>query len=163
MTGHAPGFSLGGGSRYFGALLDSLLDAVVIADEHGVVWGYNRAAHRLFGYAPGEVVGRPIGRLMPSTSWRPDLAFLDRSPDEHAREASRQDIDGHRRDGSRYRCQLDMTGFVVGGQRYVVGVARELMTPQCGRPAAVDAALVPGPREPLSPGGITGQALQDPV
>jgi PAS domain S-box-containing protein len=139
MTAHAGGFSLGGGSRYFRALLDSLLDAVVIADEHGAVWGYNEAAHRLFGYAPGEVVGRPVSLLMPAPCWRPDLAFVERPADEHAREASRQQVEGYRRDGSRYRCELDLTGFVVGGQRYVVGVARP------------------------SPGGIAGHALQDPV
>jgi PAS domain S-box-containing protein len=126
MTAHAGGFSLGGGSRYFRALLDSLLDAVVIADEAGVVWGYNAAAHRLFGYAPGEVFGRPIGLLMPPTCWRPDLAFMERSSDEPPRESSRQQVEGYRRDGTRYRCELDTTGFVVDGQRYVVAVAREL-------------------------------------
>ena len=127
MNPQAGGFSLGGGSRYFRAVLDSLRDAVVIADAHGVIWGYNEAARRLFGYAPGEVVGRSIGLLLPSPCWRPDLAFVDRLPDEDSREATRQQVEGWRKNGTRYRCQLDLTGFAVDGQRYVVGVARELL------------------------------------
>jgi PAS domain S-box-containing protein len=163
MTLQAGGFSLGGGSRYFRALLDSLLDAVVIADEHGVVWGYNEAAGRLFGFAPGEVFGRPIALLMPLHCWRPDLAFADRPSGQGGREAVRQQVDGWRKNGHRYRCELDLTGFVVDGQRYVVGVARELAEQGPARDAAAVTAMAPDADEPASPAGITGQPRQDPV
>jgi PAS domain S-box-containing protein len=144
MTPHPGGLSLGGGSRYFRAVLDSLLDAVVIADVHGVVWGYNEGARRLFGYAPGEVVGGPIGLLMPPSCWRPELAFVDRPSDEDGRDATRQHVEGRRKDGTRYCCRLDITGFAIDGQRYLVGVAREQA-------------------EAPSPGGVTREALQDTV
>jgi PAS domain S-box-containing protein len=150
---HARGeLSLGGGSRYFRALLDSLLDAVVIADEQGLVWGYNRAAHRLFGHAPAEVFGRPIGLLIPPPYWYPDTT-LDNAP-----EGSRRRIEGPRKDGTRYRCELDITGFVVDGQRYLVGVAREV-----GKPGAEldEPGVSAGPT--TSAGGIAGQAFEDAV
>jgi PAS domain S-box-containing protein len=143
MTPQAGGFSLGGGSRYFRAVLDSLPDAVVIADEQGLIWGYNEAAHRLFGYGPGEVVGRPIGLLLPLACWRPEVAFDRRLSEQHPYEASRQQVEGCRKNGTRYRCDLDLTGFVVGGQRYVVAVARELAAP--------------------SAAGIAGEPLEDTV
>jgi PAS domain S-box-containing protein len=135
------GLSLGGGSRYFRALLDSLLDAVVIADAHGVVWGYNEAARRLFGYAPGEVVGRPIGVLLPVSCWRPELAFGDRRAGEDERDEAGQQVEGWRKNGTRFRCRLEITGFAVDGQRFVVGVAREL-TAQ-GSPSAIGIARHP--------------------
>jgi len=144
MTPHPGGLSLGGGSRYFRAVLDSLLDAVVIADVHGVIWGYNEGARRLFGYAPGDVVGRPIGLLIPPACWRPDLAFFDRPSDDDSPPATRQHIEGRRKDGTRYCCQLDITGFAVDGQRYLVGVARDQA-------------------DTSSPGGIARETLQDAV
>jgi PAS domain S-box-containing protein len=149
MNGPASGLSLGGGSRYFRALMDSLLDAVVIADERDVIWGYNQAAHRLFGYAPAEVLGRPVGLLMPTTCWRADTALDARYAAGASAVASRRRIDGCRKDGSGYQCDLDLTLFVVDGRRFVVGVARETgHAAACGPEplpigAAADAA--PGP------------------
>jgi two-component system, sensor histidine kinase len=150
---HARGeLSLGGGSRYFRALLDSLLDAVVIADAQGLVWGYNRAAHRLFGHAPAEVFGRPIGLLIPSHCWYADTT-LDEAP-----EANRRRIEGRRKDGTRYHCVLDVTGFVVDSQHYLVGVAREVGEPG---PELDEPGVSAG--QTASAGGIARQAFEDAV
>ena len=124
--GGGAGLGVGGGSRYFRALMDSLLDAVIIADEHGVIWGYNQAAHRLFGYAPGEALGRHVAMLVPAPCWRADAALDARFSSVVAAEAGRQRIVGRRQDGTAFHCALDLTAFVVDDRRYVVGVAREL-------------------------------------
>jgi PAS domain S-box-containing protein len=113
--------SLGGGSRYFRPFLNSLADAVVIADDRLVVWGYNGAAQRLFGYQPAEVLGRPLALLLPDPG-RDDLARVDAEADVPA---PRRTIEGRRKDGSPYRCELAVTAFAVDGQRYLVCVARE--------------------------------------
>jgi sigma-B regulation protein RsbU (phosphoserine phosphatase) len=124
--GAGGGVGIGGGSRYFRALMDSLLDAVVIADDQGVIWGYNQAAHQLFGYAPSEVLGRHVALLVPSTCWRADAALDARFSSGAAAEAGRQRLAGRRKDGTAFHCLLDLTAFVVDDRRYVVGVAREL-------------------------------------
>jgi PAS domain S-box-containing protein len=114
--------SLGGGSRYFRPFLNSLADAVVIADEHLLVWGYNGAAQRLFGYPPAEVLGRPLSLVIAAQDGRPDFAALAAGGELPA---VRYAIEGRRKDGSRYRCELAVTGFAVDGQRYLVCVARD--------------------------------------
>ncbi len=48
------------------AIFDTLTDAVVIIDERGLIELFSRAAQRLFGYAPDEVIGRNVSVLMPS-------------------------------------------------------------------------------------------------
>ena len=39
--------------------------AIVVIDADGAVLHWNRAATRLFGYAPGELIGQPVETLLP--------------------------------------------------------------------------------------------------
>ncbi|MCA1686069.1 MAG: PAS domain S-box protein, partial [Planctomycetia bacterium] len=59
-------------------LTEGCLDGVVVADRYGLVTMYNPAAERMFGFPPGEVMGRPIGFLFPGTfSDEPGRAFVE--------------------------------------------------------------------------------------
>ncbi|WP_273842594.1 PAS domain S-box protein [Rubrobacter calidifluminis] len=46
-------------------LLGTTPNAVIVADEAGVIRRFNRAAEGIFGYEAAEVVGRPLEVLMP--------------------------------------------------------------------------------------------------
>ncbi|HTU67592.1 MAG TPA: ATP-binding protein [Steroidobacteraceae bacterium] len=46
-------------------VLDSLPDAMIIIDSTGVIRFANHQVSQLFGYAPGEVVGEKVERLLP--------------------------------------------------------------------------------------------------
>jgi two-component system, LuxR family, sensor kinase FixL len=48
----------------FQALLDAAVDGVILIDHRGCVQAFNRAAERLFGYPPQEVLGASVGILM---------------------------------------------------------------------------------------------------
>lgn len=45
-------------------ILDTALDAVVLSDTRGVVVGWNAKAVELFGYGPGEALGRQVSDLI---------------------------------------------------------------------------------------------------
>jgi PAS domain S-box-containing protein len=94
-------------SAFFPALIDSLLDAVVTIDAEGRIKACNAAAARLFGHAPDEVLGEPIGRLVaaPFRSGR---------------------VEGRRRDGSAFPCELTVTEFEADGGRFYAGIVRPL-------------------------------------
>ena len=47
------------------AIVDSVLDGIVVADERGTIRSFNLAAQRLFGYSEAEALGQPISLLMP--------------------------------------------------------------------------------------------------
>jgi rsbT co-antagonist protein RsbR len=52
---------------YIDNIIESLLDALVVVDQHGVIKIANRAASRLFGYTKEELVEQPITMLFTQT------------------------------------------------------------------------------------------------
>jgi two-component system sensor kinase FixL len=48
------------------SILDSIPEAMVVIDEHGLIQSFSATAERLFGYAAGEVLRKNVKVLMPS-------------------------------------------------------------------------------------------------
>ncbi len=74
------------------AIVETAAEGIITLDEQGTIESYNRAAARIFGYSPDEVVGRSVSALMPDLqqAWREGL------PDEIA-PAGRQGESGQGR------------------------------------------------------------------
>lgn len=53
------------GERALAAITSSSADAIIAVDEAGVVRSWNRGAGLILGYAPEDIVGRPLHRVMP--------------------------------------------------------------------------------------------------
>ncbi|HEY3273142.1 MAG TPA: PAS domain S-box protein [Methanocella sp.] len=55
-------------SNYLATIINESPDAMLTTDNEGLVVSFNRSASRLLAYAPEEVVGKPIGTLLPDDS-----------------------------------------------------------------------------------------------
>ena len=110
------------------AIVDTAAEGIITIDERGVVDSYNKAAERMFGYPPGEVIGRTIGLLMPRPCGLTHDGHLAGCLEAglapfvgHRREAV-----GRRRDGSVFPMELAVSEFRDGSRRLFTGVVRDV-------------------------------------
>ena len=101
---------------------------VIVAGSDSLIVSANAAAHAMFGYEDGALVGRNLSILMFEDEARAHHAGLA----EYRAGGSSKIIDrvrevvGRRRDGSEIEIDLSISETVVGGVNYFVGNIRDL-------------------------------------
>ena len=103
------------------AVMDSAVEAIVTSDGLGHVESANPAAEALFGWTETELVGRPIGSLIPAlavdeeTSGLHDVRWEER---EHM-------VEGVRKDGTTLPLDVSLATTVVAGAEMFTVIARD--------------------------------------
>jgi PAS domain S-box-containing protein len=110
-------------ARRLAAIVESSDDAIVGKDLNGVVTSWNRAAEKMFGYSPEEMIGRSIRTIIPDELQHEEdevLARIRRGERVEHFETVRR-----RKDGGRVNISLtvspilDLTGRVIGASKIV--------------------------------------------
>ena len=110
------------------AILEAAPDTVLTLDERGTIESINPVVRRMFGYEPGELVGRPVGVLM-----LPELAaeivgsiarYLD-TGDSRAISIGRV-VEGVRKDGSGIPLDVALSEVRLQGRRLFTGILRDI-------------------------------------
>lgn len=119
-------------SRYRQAQLQSILDtvpeAMIMIDDHGLMRSFSVTAERLFGWSAGEVLGKNVSMLMPSPYRQEHDSYLHR----YRKTGERRIIGigrivvGERKDGSTFPMELAVGEARVGGERFFTGFIRDL-------------------------------------
>jgi PAS domain S-box-containing protein len=111
----------------FKAIMDASRDAIVSADESGRIVFFSGGAAEMFGWAAGEVLGRPLEVLMPEryrAAHRAGLARFSATGD--ARVVGRTaELEGVRRDGEEFPMELSLGTTTEGGRRAFTAVIRD--------------------------------------
>lgn len=109
------------------AILNTAPDAIVAADQSGVVRLVNPAAERLFGYPASEMIGAPLRTLMPAAAPNADGPFAaPSSPPSAAAEPPRHETRARRRDGSEFAVEFTVSDVSLDGERLYTGVLRDV-------------------------------------
>jgi two-component system, LuxR family, sensor kinase FixL len=110
------------------SILDTVPDAMIVIDEHGVVQSFSAAAERMFGYAAAEIVGSNVSRLMPSPHRGNHDAYLARylKTGERRIIGIGRVVTAQRKDGTSFPIELAVGEVSSGGQRLFTGFARDL-------------------------------------
>ena len=103
--------------------------AIVTLDATGRVVAFNRAAERTFGYSEADVVGRPVGFLIPDPAGGEALsASLSTLPlSAEGNDAGRElELTGVRRDGSDFPLELSLSAWETSEGRFYTAVVRDI-------------------------------------
>lgn len=94
----------------------------LLMDEQGTIAVTNQQLERLFGYGPGELIGRSVDLLLPDKVR--DLHAGHEQGFKHAPERRRMGADGDlwgvRRDGSRFPVEVDLNPFETRNGLFVM-------------------------------------------
>jgi two-component system sensor kinase FixL len=114
--------------NHFRSILDTVPDAMIVIDGHGIMQFFSSAAERQFGYSEHEAIGQNVSMLMP----QPDSARHDsylaryRSTGERHIIGIGRIVTGKRRDGTTFPMHLSIGEMQSGGEPYFTGFVRDL-------------------------------------
>ena len=110
------------------SILDSIPDAMIVIDEHGLIHSFSSAAERLFGHAAADTLGKNVKMLMPNPYREDHDNYLNR----YMRTGERRIIGigrvvvGRRSDGSTFPMELAVGEMHVRNRRFFTGFIRDL-------------------------------------
>jgi PAS domain S-box-containing protein len=112
----------------FGGLLESVPDAIVMADAGGRIVLANGQAETMFGYARGELRGMPLEALMPA---RLRAAHVGHRRDYAARPLPRpmgggRDLYGLRKDGAEFPVEISLSPVMAEQGQLIMSAIRDI-------------------------------------
>lgn len=112
----------------FRAVIDSAHDAIIAIDSRGTVDTFNKAAERIFGYSPGEVVGRNVKMLMAAPHRDAHDGYLHNYMTTGVAKiiGTGREVEARRKDGTIFPIDLSVGEMRIGDHRGFIGVIRDI-------------------------------------
>ncbi|MFZ2268267.1 MAG: SpoIIE family protein phosphatase [Azonexus sp.] len=105
------------------AISDNVLDAILTIDENKLIASVNRSTERMFAYSAHEMLGQPVGLLLP--------ALAGSEPEQPADNGLTHFIGreregkGRRKNGQSFPVTLGVTEVTLDNRRMFIGVIRD--------------------------------------
>ena len=109
-------------------ILDIAEDGVVTVNPRREIVLFNRGASRIFGYAPAEILGRPLEDLLPPDYRSAHPAQVDgfaRGPDVSRDMGDRRVVAGRRKDGTEFPAEITISKLDHGGETLLTAIVRD--------------------------------------
>lgn len=110
------------------AILDSVVDAILVIDNSGRITSCNQATERIFGYSAAEIMGGNVSMLMPEPYRGGHAGYLRHYLETHeARVIGKaRELTGQRKDGSTFPIELAVASILVKGELMFTGIVRDI-------------------------------------
>ncbi|HAI11905.1 MAG TPA: hypothetical protein DCM28_09390 [Phycisphaerales bacterium] len=112
----------------FLALVNTLVDSVITINMHGVIQYANPATEDLFGYKVEELIGQNVEILMPKSMRQKhhDSIHKQVRNSQETRLGNTREVEGIRKDGSRFHLALSIGKFELDGELFFTGILRDI-------------------------------------
>ncbi len=130
-------------ARYRG-IFEEAADGILTIDQRGVIQDVNLAACRMFGYGPGDVVGRNVSMLCPEPHRTAHDGYLHNylSTGEARIIGKGREVQGQRKDGSLFPLHLAVSEVMIEGQRLFTGILYDLSALHAARARAEESQRI---------------------
>ena len=109
-------------------IVEHAVDGLIVIDENGTIESFNPACESIFGYAPGDVLGRNISMLMPNSDRRQHDSYM-----RNYKETGERKIIGvgrllkaRKKNGMIFPIELSISEMVEGDRRFFCGIVRDM-------------------------------------
>ena len=111
-------------------VLALVADSVICTDENGLILVFNRAAEESFGYSKSEVIGQPVGMLLPE-SYRARHAdqvrgFASGTGAMNRLMGDRREVRGRRKNGEEFPAEAMVSRQTIDGRTILTVVNRDI-------------------------------------
>jgi PAS domain S-box-containing protein len=125
------------------AIIDNAVDGIITIDGRGIILSVNPACTRIFGYEPGEFIGRNVKMLMPEpyhSAHDGYIANYQRTGEAKVIGVGREvEAKGRRKDGSIMPLDLAVAKLDLGGTTIYSGIVRDISERKASEQALIEA------------------------
>lgn len=110
------------------SMIETVPDATIVIDDHGIIKSYSPAAEAMFGYSVASVIGCNVKILMPDMlASRHDAAIADylRTGERRVIGLTRE-LTARRADGTQFPIELNVGEARIGEERIFTGIVRDV-------------------------------------
>ena len=113
---------------YLQTLIDTIIDAVITADEHGLITTFSVGAEKMFGYSADEIRGKNLSILMPEPYASKHDEYMQRyvqTGEKHIIGIGREAL-AKRKNGETFPVDLAVNEFFVDDVHVFLGLIRDI-------------------------------------
>ncbi len=112
----------------YGAMVNSISDAIISADSAGQIIGWNNGAESIFGYPESEILGQPLMLLLPARHHDRHTAGMARvaAGGPHHIIGTTVEVEGRRKDGTEFPLNLSLSEWQIGGRKFFTAIIRDI-------------------------------------
>ena len=110
------------------AIIDTVLDAIITANDKGIIESFNPGAQKIFGYSVDEVLGKNVNILMPSPIKDIHQTYIERYLSGRAGSYIGKTVEqtACRKDGSIFPIELNINAMDIEGKIKFTTVIRDI-------------------------------------
>ena len=112
----------------FRSVVQSAVDAIILADSDGNIISWNKGAKEIFGFNEEEVLGKPLTILMPERYREGHIIGLERvrTTGKSSYIGKISEMAGLKKDGAEFPLELSRSTWKVGDKTFYSGIIRDI-------------------------------------
>jgi len=108
------------------AVMDNVVDGIIIFTDHGLIESINPAVSKIFGYDESELLGSHISVMSPESKRHSHASLINDEVGAVAGLGIVREIVGRRKNGTVFPMDVAVTEMMVGQVRYLIGSVRDI-------------------------------------